>query len=119
MFCQFYKVPAYRGGPIPRTTGAPVVVVDGKFIERITRSQVLAALAGTVGRQRKSRGAGIFDGFAWARTSSQMGWQTATYADLFNWLCWLDLHGSSTKLVHIAARGWVRTATHSVARRAM
>ena len=80
MFCQICRVPAYRGPPVPRTTEAPVVIVDSKLNERIR--EVRVALECTTG-QRKSRVADNFDGFVRARTRNVRGWQTATDVDVF------------------------------------
>ena len=81
MFCQFCREPACRGPPVPRTTGAPAVINNGKLNERIR--EVRAALAGTASQQRKSRVADNFDGFVRVRTSNVRGWQTATDVDVF------------------------------------
>ena len=58
VLCQFCRAPAYRGGLVPRTTGAPVVIVESKLNERI--SEVRAALAGAAGQLRNSRVADDF-----------------------------------------------------------
>ena len=58
VFSQFSNAPAYRGAPVPRNTGAPVVIVESKLNERI--NEVRAALAGTAGQQRKRRVADNF-----------------------------------------------------------
>ena len=86
---------------MPRTTGAPAVIIDNKLNKRIR--EVREALAGTAGQQRKSRVADNFDGFVRARTNNERGWQTAADVDVLEWLCWLDSHGNGTKLVHIAS----------------
>lgn len=98
VYCQFCKVPAYRGEPVPRSTGAPTVIVDSKLNDRI--NEVLAAVGGTAGQQRKSSVADNFNGFVRVRSGNARGWKTATDVDVFEWLCWLDSHGNGTKLVH-------------------
>ena len=92
------QTPAYRAPPVPRTTGAPVQIVDSKLQERV--AEVLKALVGTASQQQKCQVADNFDAILRARTSNERGWMNATDVDVFVWLCWLDSHGNGTKLVH-------------------
>ena len=62
-----------RTGELPRTTGAPVVIVHSNLNE--CNSEVRAALAGTAGQQRKSRVDDNFGGFVQARTNNERGWK--------------------------------------------
>ena len=62
--------------------------------------EVLAALAGKTGQQRKCRVADEFDAFLRPRTNNGRGWQTATDVDVLEWLSWLDSHRNGTQWVH-------------------
>ena len=72
--------------------------MDSKLQERV--AEVLEALVGKAGQQRKCRVADNFDTFLRARTSNGRDWVTTTDVDIFEWSCWLDSHGNGTKLVH-------------------
>ncbi|CAM9728164.1 unnamed protein product [Pylaiella littoralis] len=111
VFCQFCKIPAYRGEPVPRSAGPPTVIFEDKLNERI--HEVLSAVQGTAGQQRKSSVADSFDGFVRARSAGARGWKTATDVDVFEWLCWLDSHGKGTKLVHAPTCPGVGTTSTS------
>lgn len=82
---------AYRAHPVPRTDERPVDIVDSTLQERILVA--LAALSEEAGHKRKCRVANDFDVILRALTNNERGWQTAPDADLFEWLCWWNLHG--------------------------
>lgn len=65
------------------------------------KADVLAAIAGRKGQQRKSEVADQFDGFMRARSNNRRGWATAAPMDVFEWACWLDTEGEGVTLVHV------------------
>ena len=64
------------------------------------KEAVQVASANTAGQRRKSAVADKFDAFLRAHTAGSRGWESATDADVHDWLCWLDSHGNGTKVVH-------------------
>ena len=83
----------------------PVVVDIDKIQAR--RHQVLVAMEGRPGQRRKRRVADEFDAFVVVISAEPRCWTTATPADFFDFLCYLDTQGKGTKMVpkHFARLG--------------
>ena len=88
--------------PAPRYPQRAPVVLDVETIQA-RRYQVLPAMEGRPGQLRENRVADEFDAFALVISAGSRGSTTATPDDLFDFLCYLDALGRSTKIVHEAS----------------
>lgn len=97
-FCQHCVTPPYRGLLEPRVPGAALVIDIDRLEAHI--EVVRAACVNKAGQRLKSVVADEFVACLRAHTAGDRGWESATDADVDDWLCWLDSHGNGTKIVH-------------------
>lgn len=109
-FCHACGTRPHSGAPVPRQPRAqPVTINESALHER--RNEVLAAIRGRKGRQRKCVVADGFDAFVRVHFGGLRGWVSAMDTDVLDWLCWLDSQGAGNTVVHTRLCPGVGTAT--------
>lgn len=98
-FCFKCGVPPSRNSPAPRHPQVSPVEIDVAKMHARSR-QVLTAMQGRPGQQRKGRVADEFDSFLLAYSEGRRGWEEASPEDVFAYLAFLDSQGKGTKWVH-------------------